>query len=152
MTALKAVRTGRWKNDYELTLDERPPIEWNSRTWSPGGEFDLDGRTYSVRSNAPATRYELVDQLTGAEVAAAGRVGRKNWSISSEGRTYDFQRASLWRLDEQLIVDGRPAGGIRRSALHRDDAEADLPGLPPHVQVFALMVVLAGWDQAAAAG
>jgi hypothetical protein len=37
-------------------------------------------------------------------VAVAERVGRKNWTITSGGRTYALERASLLRLEERLIA------------------------------------------------
>ncbi|MEU8404887.1 hypothetical protein AB0C19_01630 [Micromonospora sp. NPDC048842] len=65
---------------------------------------------------------------------------------------YAFERASIFRLEERLIVDGRPAGSIRRKYLHSDVSHADLPGLPAPIQVFAVMVALSGWDLVDALG
>ncbi|MFG1996307.1 hypothetical protein ACGFJ7_40655 [Actinoplanes sp. NPDC048988] len=46
------------------------------------------------------------------------------------------------------MIDGEPAGSIRRERLDSDVSYADLPARPPARQVFAFMVVLAGWDVA----
>ena len=54
-------------------------------------------------------------------------------------------------MEEHLIVDGQPVGSVKRANLFRDDAVAELPGLPLYLQVFTLLVVLSGWDIAAAA-
>ncbi len=40
-------------------------------------------------------------------------------------------------------------GYVRRTDFWRNEAEADLPGLPLPIQVFALVVVLTMWARAA---
>jgi hypothetical protein len=40
---------------------------------------------------------------------------------------------------------------VKRTSLWRSDIVADLPGLPPPVQIFVLGVVITIWDQQAAA-
>lgn len=102
-----------------------------------------------MKTNALASRYELADHTTGAEAALATKAGRKHWTIEAEGSTFEFARASFWRLENRLMIDGSPAGSIRRAHLQDDRTVADLPGLPRHLQVFALIVVLSGWDLAA---
>jgi len=92
----------------------------------------------------------MTDQ-TGAPVAIADRVGRENWTVESDGRTHAFERDSIWRLEERFIVDGEQAGVVRRAGPDSGEASADLPGLSLPAQVFVLLVVLAGWDLAAAA-
>jgi hypothetical protein len=151
MTELKATRKAFWGNDYEITVDGHSLTRWDARTWRTGGAFELDGRGFEVRTNFLASRYELTDHSVGAEVAVAvaARAGRKHWKIEAESRTYEFERASFWRLEERLMIDGRPAGSIRRAHLQADETVATLPDLPRHVQVFALLVVLSGWDLAA---
>ncbi len=47
------------------------------------------------------------------------------------------------------MIDGQPAGSIRRSHLWSGTTSASLPGLPLYLSVFALLVVLSGWDLAA---
>ncbi|MBE1489221.1 hypothetical protein [Plantactinospora soyae] len=148
---LTAKGQGLFKNDYELSADGKPLTYWNAKSLRSGGSFPLDGRTYEVKANILATQWELTDE-TGMLVAVAERVGRKNWTITSGGRTYAFERASIFRLEERLIVDGKPAGSIRRKYLHSDVSHADLPGLPAPIQVFAFIVSLSGWDLADAAG
>ena len=41
----------------------------------------------------------------------------------------------------------RQVGSVRRPSMWRSDVQADLPGLPPEVQVFALVVVPTMWEQ-----
>jgi len=147
---LEAKRAGFWKGDYELSADGRPLTVWNARVWRGGGTFDLEGRRYEVRAVRFGSRYEFRDQ-TGMPLAVANRVGRKRWNVEAEGRTYTFERASLWRSEERLVVDGRPAGTIRRLGTFRSEAVADLPGLSLPLQVFVFTVVLSAWDAAAAA-
>ena len=147
---LRATQQSFWGNHYELSVDGRPLTRWNAKTWRSGGTFTLEGRDYEVRSNGWATRYEMVDE-TGTPLATADRVGRKRWTVQAGGRTYSFERASMWRSEEHLMVDGRPAGTVKREHAFRRDAVADLPGLPLPVQVFVFMVVLTGWDQTVAA-
>jgi hypothetical protein len=107
-------------------------------------------RQYRVTSNAFATRYEMVDQ-TGMVVASAKRVGRKNWTVEAEARTHHFRRASVWREEQELLVDGQRVGSVRRPSMWRTDAIADLPTLPLATQIFVLCVVLTMWDNNAAA-
>jgi hypothetical protein len=71
--------------------------------------------------------------------------------VEAEGRTYTFERASFWRSEERLVLDGRPVGTVRRVGAFRGDAVADLPGLPLPLQVFVFTVVLSAWDAAATA-
>ncbi|XVV14977.1 hypothetical protein ACQP2X_11755 [Actinoplanes sp. CA-131856] len=144
---LTARRKGLWTTDYEISADGRRLTEWDGKTFNNGGSFELDARTYTVTAGALLTRWELADG-TGQPVAVAEHVGRKRWTIMSQARTYTFERASIWRLEERLIVDGEPAGSIRRERLDSDLSYADLPALPQALQVFAFMVALAGWDVA----
>jgi hypothetical protein len=37
-------------------------------------------------------------------------------------------------------------GSVKRKSIWRGDAVADLPGLPPSVEVFVLAVVLTKWE------
>ncbi|GAA4413255.1 hypothetical protein GCM10023168_35970 [Fodinibacter luteus] len=49
-----------------------------------------------------------------------------------------------------MRVNGRRVGSVKRTSVLRGDAEADLPGLPMPVQLFALVLVLTMWDATAA--
>jgi hypothetical protein len=146
-----AKRTGFWRNRYELTADGQPLGTWQGRTWRTGGTFDLAGRRYEVGGNVWGTRYALTDE-SGALVASADRVGRKRWKVTTGGRTYQFQRASMWRSEEHLIANEQPMGTVRRTSVWRGDAVADLPGLPLPVQAFVLAVALTTWDAQASGG
>ena len=147
---LEARRASLWNRTYNITVDGVSVVTWKGSVWKSGGQFEVDGRRYVVTSNAFATRYEMVDQ-TGMVVASARRVGRKNWTVEAEGRTHQFRRASMWREEQELLVDGQRVGSVRRPSLWRTDAIADLPTLPLATQIFVLCVVLTMWDNAATA-
>ncbi|WP_051571062.1 hypothetical protein [Cryptosporangium arvum] len=147
---LHAKQSGLLRSDYEISLDDQPLAHWDAKNWRAGGSFTLDDRTYEVRSDVLATRFELIDP-TGASVAIADRVGRKHWSVEADGRVHTFERHSAWRLEERLVADGTPVGSVRRSNLWSDEATAELPSLPLPLQVFVLFVVLSGWDILASA-
>jgi len=147
---LEARRISLWRNRYELVADGQPLATWEGRFWRSGGTFDVAGRRYDVKANVWGSRFELTDEF-GMMVAAADRVGRRRWAVEAGGRSYQFQRASLWRSEEVLVADGRPVGSVRRVSLWRGDAVADLPGLPLPLQVFVVVVVLSMWDARTAA-
>jgi hypothetical protein len=147
---IEARRKSAWRNDYELSADGRPLALFTGSLWRGGGALVVDGRRYEVRSSAWATSYSLVDD-GGALVAAARRVGRKDWSIVAGGVVHSFRRSSMWTLEQEHVVHGMPMGTIRRTSMWRGDAVADLPGLPPLLALFAITVVLTTWDVAAAA-
>jgi hypothetical protein len=146
---LSAKKISVWRSRYEITSDGRPVAVWDPNLWRTGGSFELAGRPYAVRTNTLGSRFALTDGA-GVVVAAARRVGRKRWSVEADGRSYQFQRTSPWRNDQTLMVDGQPAGSVRRVSMWRSDAVADLPGLPLPLQVFVFVVVLVMWDAQAA--
>ncbi len=147
---LQARKPSWWTNSYDILADDKLITRWNRSTWSGGGTFELQERTYTIRSNGWGTKYTMI---TGTDrvVASAERVGRKNWTVQAGGHTYEFKRTSMWRQEESLIRQGRPVGVIKRTSTWRSDATADLPDLDPAVQVFVLAVVLTMWDNAASA-
>lgn len=146
---LEAKKASVWKNRYDIIADGRRLATWDGSSWKTGGTVELDGRRYEVRANMWGNKYGMVDE-DGAPIASADRVGRKNWTVEADGRTYEFHRASLWRQEEELHSEGRRVGSVKRNSIWRGDAVADLPGLPPPVEVFVLAVVLTMWDLAAA--
>lgn len=148
---LEAKKVSIWKNSYGLSADGRPITTWEPSLWRSGGQYQLEGHRYEVRGNAWGTKYSLTRDDAGP-IAVASGVGRKRWTIESQGLVYHFRRRSMWRTAEELQVNGATTGSIRRVSQWRGDAAADLPGLPLHLQVFALSVVLSKWDAAAAAG
>jgi len=147
---LKAERTSFWRSQYRLTLDGAPLTDWDSRTWKSGGRFTLDGRDYEVGATSFGTKYRMTD-AGGTVLAEAARVGRKNWTVHALGREYVFQRASVWRNDQNLMHDGVVAGTIRRPSSWSSTLEADLPGMPLPVQIFIVGVMIAWWDAQSAA-
>src|SRR5687768_9717064 len=104
---LLARKPSIWRNHYEITIDDRVTVVWDSSFWKSGGDFELDGRRYQVRGNAWGNRFEMVD-ADGTPVASAERVGRKRWTVEAAGQTYHFQRASMWSDEQELL-----AGGVR---------------------------------------
>ena len=148
---MEARRRSAWRNDYEIAAEGRPLAAFTGSLWRGGGALVVEGRHhYEVRSSAWATAYSLAGD-GGALVASAQRVARKDWSIDAAGVTYAFRRSSMWSLEQEHVVQGMPMGTIRRTSMWRGDAVADLPGLPPLVALFAVVVVLTTWDVAAAA-
>jgi len=139
-----------WKNRYDIMAGGVSFATWDESSWKPGGTVELEGRRYEVRANMWGSTYGMVDQ-DGRAIASTNRVGRKNWTVEADGRTYKFHRASLWRQEEELHLEGRPVGSVKRKSMWRGDAVADLRGLPLPVQVFVLAVVLTMWDSSAAA-
>lgn len=148
---LQAKKVSIWKGRYEISTGELLLATWDPSWWRAGGTLDLDGQRYQVRSNLWGTQYRMTTE-DGTVVASADRVGRKRWTVEADHRQYEFQRASIWRHEEELRSEGHPVGSIKRTSIWRSDATADLPGLPLPVQVFVLAVVLTKWDQAAASG
>jgi hypothetical protein len=142
---LQARKVSRWKNRYAVSIDGRQVAVWDGAVWTVGGRFELDGRRYEVRGNLWGSRYGMVDQ-DGAPVAVAKGVHRRRWTVEAGGRTYECRRASLWREELEVRHDGRRVGSVRRTSMWRGDVAADLPGLPPAVQIFVLAVVLTMWD------
>lgn len=147
---LQATRVGTFSSSYDITVDGRVLTRWDKSTWRSGGSFTLDGRAYEVRSNVWGTAFTMTDQF-GTTVAAATNPSHRQWSVESGGRTYQFRRRSWWRLEYELIVDGRVVGFLKRPSSWRSTAVAELPSLPLAVQVFALVVGLTVWDTAAVA-
>lgn len=133
-----------WRNRYELTADGQPVATWDGGLWRRG-TIDLAGRPYAVTSNVWGSRFEMTDQV-GLTVATADRVGRRRWTVTGNGRSYEFQRPMAWRSEELLLAGGQPVGSVRRGRAWRSDAVADLPGLPMPLQVFVVIVVLTMWN------
>ena len=147
---IEARRASVWKRRYEFVTDERRLATFAGSAWTSGGSLEVGGRRYDVRCNLIGSRYEMRDE-GGGRVASAQRVGRKDWTIEADGTTYQFHRTSPWRQEEELHVDGRRVGSVRRRSIWRGDAVSDLPGLPLAVEAFVLAVALTKWDSDAAA-
>jgi hypothetical protein len=146
---LEARKPSVWRSRYDILSDGRPLTTWQPSHWRPGGRFTLDRQEFEVRSNAWGTKYTMTNQSR-VPIASAEGVGRKHWTVTAGGQTYHFERTSIWRSEEQLIMQGRRAGFVRRVGMWRGDTIADLPGLPLPVQVFVLGLLVTKWDQASA--
>ncbi len=58
----------------------------------------------------------------------------------------------MWRPDQDLVDDtDAVVGSIRRASMWNLTADADLPGLPDPVAVFAVLVVVLMWEASASA-
>jgi hypothetical protein len=149
---LRATKVSLLTNRYEITADGLPLTTWDGSMWRVGGRFELGGARYEIRGNLWGSKYGMVTE-DATVVASANRVGRKRWTVEADGRTYEFQRASIWRQEEEWYSEGHRAGSIKRARISvwRRDTVADLPGVPVPVQIFMLAVVLTKWDESAAA-
>lgn len=147
---LRADKDGVFSRTYRITEDGRAVTTFESRWWSSGGSFSLDGRTFGIRANMWGGRYGMADE-DGARVASAEKVGRKHWTVTSPQEVYRFRRASIWRQDQVLLHEEREVGAVRRASRWKGGAVAELPGLDLALQVFVVAVVLTMWEQQAAA-
>ncbi|MFI5493493.1 hypothetical protein [Actinoplanes sp. NPDC051859] len=146
---IMAKRRGGWRNSYEISTEGRTIAVWDNARWKSGGDFVLDGQRYQVRSNGWGTQFTMTD-ATGAELATANRVGRKQWTVEADRQKYQFQRRSLWSSEQELHVAGHRVGSIRQAGFWRTDVEVDLPTVPLPTQIFVLGVVIAMWQVQAA--
>ncbi|MEG3632816.1 hypothetical protein [Micromonospora palythoicola] len=148
---MQARRVSVWRSRYVVTDRGREIAVWDSSVWRSGGEFELDGRRFQVRSNAWGTSYTMVDDA-GTLVASAERVGRKRWTVEAAGQTYHFRRKSIWGGEEELVLGDTRVGSVRKTSFWRGDIAIALPGLATPLQLFVFGVVVSMWDAQAAAG
>jgi hypothetical protein len=147
---IEARKLRLWDGRYDLLEDGRWVGTWERSHWTTGGRIELAGRNLTVRAN-PLDGESSLTEAGGRRVATAHGLGRRHWTIESEGMTYHFSRVAPWRHEERLYDQGRRLGSVRRTHLWRGDAAADLPGLPRVVEVFAVAVALTRWESDAAA-
>ena len=147
---LEARKPSVWRTRYDILVDGQPVTVWQPTTWRQGGSFTLDGQQFVVRANAWGTKYTMTTP-GGTELASAEGVGRKLWTVHADRQTFSFQRASIWRHEETLIVRGNKAGYVKRVGMWRGDTVADLPGLSLPAQIFVLGLLITRWDAAQAA-
>ncbi len=148
---LTATGVGVFSSAYDVSMDGQPLTRWDHSWWRNRGSFTVEGQRYEVRGNVWSSEFTLTDQ-SGMTVATAGKLYRRQWTVSVGPRTYVFQRGAWWRQQYDLLQDGQPVGYIRRPSAWRSTTEADLPGLPPAVQVFTVAVALTVWDAANSGG
>ena len=148
---VKATKVSIWSRQYSVEVDGRQVTTWDGSWWRSGGAFSLDGHPYVVRGNAWGSEFTMADSL-GNVIATASRLGRRSWTMSASGQTFQFRRPSSWRHEERLVVGDREVGTVRRTSRWRSDVEAELPGLPVPVQIFTVAVVLTRWNSEDAAG
>lgn len=144
---LLAEKAGSWPRRYEMSRDGQKLTTFTSGKGQSKGSFRLGGAEFTVRAHAFGGTYELLTE-TGACVATAEHVGRRNWSVRASGEEFAFRRASLTgRRQELLGTDGEPVGSISRAGGIKFGATADLPGLADEVQVFVTAVLLLRWQR-----
>jgi len=147
---IEAHKVSAWKGRYDIAADGRPVATWDQSAWRSGGTLEIGGRRHDVRASLWRGDWAMTD-AAGSVVATATGVGRATWTLEADGATHEFRRGSWWRYEVDLLAAGTAVGTVRRPRLWRADAVADLPGLPLDAAVFALVVVLAKWDNDAAA-
>lgn len=138
---LHAKRTHPPSQEYELTEDGRALTTLSLHQGGVGARFTLRGIDYLVRTHRFSGVHELHD-AAGTAVATTDRV-RGSWNITCPERVVTFRRTAAADREYTMIGDdGEPTGTIRRTGHVHSGATADLPGLEPVLQVFALAVVL----------
>jgi hypothetical protein len=142
---MKARKISVWRSRYSVTDRGREITVWDGSVWKRGGDFELDGRRFQVRSNAWGNKYTMMDDV-GAVVASADRVGRKRWTVEAAGQTYHFRRKSFWGNEEELVLGDTRVGSVRKTSFWRGDVAVELPGLATALQLFVLGVVIEMWD------
>ncbi|MFI5841839.1 hypothetical protein ACIA8K_19220 [Catenuloplanes sp. NPDC051500] len=147
---LSVTKTGFWGKGYRIDADGRELTTWDVSFWRSGGDFVLDGHPYRVRTSGWRNLFTMTDDQERI-LATATRVGRKRWTVEAGGHTYHFRRQSFWSGNQELHDDAGPRGIVRRSGFWQTTITADLPTLPPPVQVFVIGVVITMWNQQAAA-
>ncbi|MDT8910162.1 hypothetical protein [Amycolatopsis sp. PS_44_ISF1] len=136
---LQAKRSSLLGHDYEISRDDQPFTRLELKRHS--ARFSVDRAEYQVKGHRFRRTYELL-AADGSVVASTGRVSR-TWTLEAAGRAVRFERPSpLSRETSMLGEDGQPAGSIRRQGAADSGATADLPGLEPRLELFALAVVL----------
>ncbi|CAL9643736.1 MULTISPECIES: hypothetical protein [Streptomyces] len=138
---LHAKRIGLPAQEYEIVEDGRALTTFSLRRGRVGARFTLHGADHLVRTHRFSGVYELLD-ADGTAVATTDRVSR-SWNLTSSGRIVPFRQTAAAGREYTMLGDtGEPVGTIRRTGHLRTEATADLPGLDPLLQVFALVVVL----------
>ena len=138
---MEARKISVWRSRYRVTDRGRQIAVWDSSVWRRGGELELDGRRFHVRSNAWGSKYTMVDDA-GTMVASADRVGRKRWTVEAAGQTYHFRRRSFWGNEQELVLGDTRMGSVRKTSFWRGDVAVELPGLATALPLFVLGVVV----------
>jgi hypothetical protein len=150
VSMLEIKRISTWKRGYSVSSRGRSLATWKPTGWGMSGTLTLDRREHHIKASAWGTRFTLLGRDE-TVIATATGVGRKRWRLQTSTQVYDFQRASIWRSEISLLLNGRPIGHIKRTSAWRGDAVADLPDVPQLIAVFAAIVTVTNWDAAAAA-
>ncbi|GAA4529162.1 hypothetical protein [Amycolatopsis samaneae] len=137
---LHAKKTGLSGREYVITLDGKELTTFSAKRLS-GGQFTLGETGYQVRAHRFTRVHKLLD-ANGRVLAETDRVSRR-WQLRASGKVFSFQRNSLGGRAYTLLGErGEPTGSITLSGPGSASATAELPGLAPELQVFALAVAL----------
>ncbi|MET7418938.1 hypothetical protein [Dactylosporangium sp. NPDC005555] len=147
---LIAKRTSVLRSRYTVTDNGRQVAAWEGAVWRSGGDLTVAGGSFQVRSNMWGNTFSMLDKAGGV-VAAADRVGRKQWTVTAGGLTYEFRRASMWSQAQDLYAGGTKVGSVHKLSFWGNDVAVDLPGVPLPVQVFVLGVIVSMWQAQSAA-
>ena len=151
---LHARRQGAFRYSYVITEDGDVPVTTLSPTRRGDAELELDAVAYRLRLSGIVRRQALLEAPDGRPVAGADAIGRRRWSVTCGGRSYEFEKVGVFGNEQAHVVDGERVGSVRRTGFWRTGAEADLPELPRLGAVFTFAVALLAWqrDDAVASG
>jgi len=151
---LHARREGAFRHSYVITEDGDVPVTTVTSSLRGDAAYELDGVAYRLRISGIVRRQALLETTDGRPVAGADSIGRRRWTVSAQGRSYEFERVGLFGNEQAHVAGGERRGSVRRVGFWRTTAQADLPELPRLVAVFAFAVALLAWqrDDAASAG
>ena len=86
---IEARKVKLWDRRYDILEDGRTVAIWECLLWGTGGTVQLDGRRFQVKTNVLGGESSMAEGA-GRPVAVAHGVGRKHWTIESDGETYHF--------------------------------------------------------------
>jgi hypothetical protein len=148
---LHARRQGAFRYSYAITEgdseDGGTPVTTVSQTRRGNAEFELDSVLYQVRLSGIVRRQALLENPEGRPVAGADSIGKRRWTVTCDGRSYEFDRVGIFGNEQAHVVGGKRLGSVRRTGFWRTGAEADLPDLPRLVAVFTFAVALLAWQR-----
>lgn len=147
---LTATKTGAFARRYEILSDGQPVATWSQKFWRSGGDITLAGHTYRVDATTFTNKYRMYDSL-GSEVATAEKAGRRNWTLTADGKPHRFRRRSFFGSTQDLMTGDSVVGSITKKGFWGNRVEADLPTLSLPAQIFVIGVMITTWDREAAA-
>ncbi|ROP27562.1 hypothetical protein EDD30_0239 [Couchioplanes caeruleus] len=141
-----------WHSRYELTIDDQPIGVWRGRFYRLGGDLELQGHCYQVRSPSWFSDWCFMLDAHGTRLATASRGKGRRQIIEAQGQTYHLS-PNLLGTAHQVHVGSVWVGWVERASFWRRDlGAAELPGLPLTVQAFILAVVIDSWTKGVGGG